>query len=449
MKIPRVIIAGVTSGVGKTSITIGLIHALIKIGYKVQGFKIGPDYIDTSYHTLISNRDSKNLDAWLMNDVIGEFVKASMDSNISVIEGVMGLFDGISGKNDKASTAHIARLLKAPIILVIDASKTARSVAAIAYGFMKFDPRLDIAGVILNNIASERHERYCLDALRGVCKVLGIVRRDERIRLDERHLGLIPTYEDISVRERAREVAERVSLQLDIKRIIEIAENAPALDYTVKKRKEKREEIRIGVALDNSFNFYYDNNLQRLRDYGAELVTFSPINDKIIPEVNGLYIGGGFPEILAKELAENVTMINSIRKAAEYLPIYAECGGLMYLSKSITDFDGKVYDMVGLFDLDTVMTKSLTLNYTYASTLYDSIIINKGSIVKGHEFHHSIMQNIPHDAKFAYQLRKGKGIDGSRDGIMVKNTLASYMHLYLNDSMAKKFVESCSNTYKY
>ena len=444
----RVIIAGVTSGVGKTSITIGLMHGLMKKGYKVQGFKVGPDYIDPSYHSVITDRESRNLDAWLMgnNGVIDSFMNASRGADISVIEGVMGLFDGISGKNDMASTAHIARLLKTPVILVLDASKVARSIAAIAYGFIKFDPRLHIAGVIINNIASNKHATYCLDALSKInVPVLGVVSRDV-IKLDERHLGLIPTSEDKIRVENARRVAEKVAEQLKIRKILEIASNAPELNYKIKSKKEIRAKVKIGLAMDNSFNFYYADNIERLKRNGAEIIPFSPIHDTL-PSVDGLYIGGGFPEILAEELAKNNLIMKAIKDASySNMPIYAECGGLMYLSKSITDFNSRKYKMVGLLDLETVMSKHLTLNYTYANTINDSIILAKGARIKGHEFHHSVIEGI-REERFAYQLKRGRGING-RDGIIINNTLAGYMHIYFNDKIAKRFVDACSNNYK-
>lgn len=441
----RVVIAGVTSGVGKTSISIGLMYGLRKQGYKVQGFKVGPDYIDPSYHRVVTGRESRNLDAWLMgnNGVIESFLDASRDADISVIEGVMGLFDGISGKNDLASTAHIARLLKAPIVLVLDARKVARSIAAIVYGFVKFDPRLELAGVIINNLASEKHARYCLDALESVnLQVLGVIERDNRIRLDERYLGLVPTPEDKNMNEKAKNIAEYIALKLKINRILEIAENAPKLDYKIRE-KTRKTKVKIGLALDNSFNFYYADNIDRLKENGAIIIPFSPITDKL-PEVDGLYIGGGFPEILAGELAKNHSLMKSIKNAAyANMPIYAECGGLMYLAKSITDFDEQRYDMVGLLDLETTMSKRLTLNYTYANTINDSIILPKSSKIKGHEFHHSIA--VVRESRFAYQLKRGKGIEGSKDGIIINNTLAAYMHLYFSDKIAERFVEKCNN----
>ncbi len=449
MKIPRIVIASSTSNVGKTTITLGIIYGIIRQGYKVQGYKVGPDYIDPTYHKVITDRESINLDTWLMgnDEVLRTFIDYGSNADISIIEGVMGLFDGINGSNDNGSTAYIARLIKAPIILVLDASKTARSIAAIAYGFIKFDPRLDIKGVIINNIASERHAKYCIDALKGIgCNILGVIERDNNLKLEERHLGLIPTYEDINLERRVRDIAEYIANKLQIRRIIDIALDTPELYYTPKPKKSTKPSIRIGVALDRSFNFYYTNNLQRLKDHGAEIVLFSPMNDKL-PEVNGLYIGGGFPEILANELGKNGSILTSIKKLAyENIPLYAECGGLMYLAKYIIDHDNRKHQMVGLFDIEAVMSKKLTLNYTFAHTINDSLIIKSNNSIKGHEFHHSIINNITNE-RFAYELKRGKGIDGKHDGIIFNNTLAGYMHIYFNDKIARRFIK-ISNDYK-
>jgi cobyrinic acid a,c-diamide synthase len=451
MKIPRIIIASPSSNVGKTTITLGIIYGIAKQGYKVQSYKVGPDYIDPSYHKILTYKDSINLDTWLMgnNEVIRTFIEHSSSADISVIEGVMGLFDGINGNNDLGSSAHIARLLKSPIILVLDASKMSRSIAAIAYGFIKFDPRLEIKGVIINNVASEKHAKLCLDALKCIrCDILGVIERNNNLKLEERHLGLIPTYEDTNLEKKVKDIAEYIANRLRIRKIIEIAINAQELGYNVKIRSKNKSNsnIRIGVALDRSFNFYYPNNLERLRENGVEIVLFSPLNDKL-PDVNGLYIGGGFPEILANELVKNNSILFSIKKLAyDNMPIYAECGGLMYLSRYIIDRENRKYKMVGLFDTEAVMTKNLTLNYTLANTINDSLIIKNGNNIKGHEFHYSIISNITND-RFAYELKRGKGIDGKHDGIILNNTLASYMHVYFTDKMAKRFVQ-ISNNYK-
>lgn len=460
----RVVIAGTNSGVGKTSITIGLMHALKAKGYRVQGFKVGPDYIDPSYHTSITGIPSRNLDPWLMGEdnLLESFINAIRSSNadVAVIEGVMGLYDGLSGMDDYASTAHVATLLDSPVILVIDASKAARSVAAMALGFIEFNRAVKVKGVILNNVAGDRHARYCMDALeqKGI-PVFGVVRRNKDTMLKERHLGLVPTHESRDARDDALATARYVSEYIDVDGIIAVAEGAPALKHTsmgtspspspstspsTSTSSINDHTIKVGVALDESFNFYYADNLEMLSRY-ARVVYFSPIKDEEPPECDGLYIGGGFPEVLAGLLARNSRMMSRIKEYAEDgMPVYAECGGLMYLSRSITDQDGSKHDMVGLVDADTIMDRRLTLNYTEARISNPCIIAEHGSMVRGHEFHYSTLVDIARDSRFAYEMLRGKGVDGSRDGFIVHNTLASYMHLHFSHkNLVERFVASC------
>ena len=445
--IPRIVVAGVTSGVGKTSISIAIMKALKEKGYVIQGFKVGPDYIDPSYHTSITNRQSRNLDPWLMgeNGVMKSFHDASMDADFAVIEGVMGLFDGLSGSSNFASTAHIAKLLKSSVILVIDAAKAARSVAAIAYGFAKFDPSIKVAGVILNNVAGDKHAKYCIDAIKQLkIPILGAVKRNKDIQLQERHLGLVPTSERKELHDKVMMVANYMKEQIDIEKTISIARKAPKLKFKMNNM-DKKINTTIAVALDESFNFYYADNLDILRSSGVELKFFSPVNDTLIPDADGLYLGGGFPEVLADKLEKNSAMLQSIRNVAmDGMPIYAECGGLMYLTRSITEFNGKKHDMVKLFDADTIMGKKLTLNYTEAKITNQCVIGKAGKIIHGHEFHYSRIDGIPKDVKFAYQLKKGRGIDGSNDGFIEYNTLASYMHMHFaNKNFAENFLLAC------
>ncbi|MCS7141190.1 MAG: hydrogenobyrinic acid a,c-diamide synthase (glutamine-hydrolyzing) [Candidatus Nitrosocaldus sp.] len=450
----RVTIAGTSSGVGKTSVTIGIMYALRERGYRVQGFKVGPDYIDPSYHTSITGIASRNLDPWLMGEdgVLESFLNAMSTSSadVAVIEGVMGLYDGLSGMDDYASTAHVATLLDSPVILVVDAGKAARSVAAMVLGFMEFNRGVKIRGVILNNIAGDRHARYCLDALEQVgLPVLGVVRRSRDALLKERHLGLVPTHESDEARGDALTTARYVSEHLNVDMIIDVARGAPALkpnrhaDTDALANEPSADRPVIGVALDESFNFYYADNLEMLSRH-ARLVYFSPIRDVEPPECDGLYIGGGFPEVLAKRLAGNTSMMRRIKDHAEDgMPVYAECGGLMYLSRSITDMDGARYGMVGLIDADTVMGRRLTLNYTEARVHTPSILAESG-MVRGHEFHYSTLTDVAGDSRFAYEMIRGRGVDGKSDGFVVHNTLASYMHLHFsNRRLVERFVESC------
>lgn len=451
--IPRVVIAGVTSSVGKTSISIAVMKALKEKGYTVQGFKVGPDYIDPSYHTSVTNRQSRNLDPWLMGEdgLLQSFHEASKETDFAVIEGVMGLFDGLSGKNNFASTAHVAKLLKSPIILVIDAAKAARSVAAVALGFIKFDPSIKVVGIILNNVAGDKHARYCTDALKQIkIPVLGIIKRNKEIQLQERHLGLVPTSERKELHDKVMKVADYMKEQIDIDKTISIAKKTSKLRIKTNTI-HKKTKATIAVALDESFNFYYADNLDILRSLGAELKFFSPVNDKEIPDADGLYIGGGFPEVLADKLEKNSEMLKAVRKvAADGMPIYAECGGLMYLTRSITGFNGERHNMVNLFAADTIMDKKLTLNYTEARIVNSCIIASRGKTMHGHEFHYSRVDNIPKDTKFAYQLKKGKGVNGSNDGFIEYNTLASYIHMHFaNKKFAENLLVACKKYSKH
>ena len=452
----RLVIAGTGSGVGKTSIAIGIMKALIDKGYRVQGFKVGPDYIDPSYHTSITGRASRNLDPWLMREdgVIASFVNAMRDADVAVIEGVMGMYDGLSGKDDYASTAHVARILKSPVILVLDASKSARSIAAVALGFIRYGSSRSrysrIKGVILNNIASDRHAEYCIDALEQLnIQVLGVVKRSNDIMLEERHLGLIPTYESKNIRDKAYKVAAYVKDHLNIDAIVGIVESSTkeriGSRHSNKSidRINTRKDVSIGVALDESFNFYYADNIDILSRH-ADIKFFSPINDKDLPDCDALYIGGGFPEVLADALSKNTSMMSSIKKMAEDgMPIYAECGGLMYLSRCIINDNGK-YIMVGLIDADTIMSKRLTLNYTEAKVVKPCIVSTHANIIKGHEFHYSRLDNLAEDSVYAYEMLRGKGIDGKHDGIIVYNTLASYMHIHFAyKDIVRNLIKAC------
>ena len=445
MKIPRIVLAGATSGVGKTSITCAIIYALKKKGFSVQPFKVGPDYIDPTYLSSISKTKAFNLDVWLMgkNQLLESFVENSK-SDISVIEGVMGFYDGFGGDSNFASTHHVAELTNSSVILVLDASKTARSIAATAIGFQKFHKNSRISGIILNKIGSQKHENLCRQALEKIkLPIVGIVSKNTDLALDSRHLGLVSTMNEKSLQKTIQKISKIIADSLDIKKIIEIIKNQTSLK---KKTKPiyKKSNTTIAVALDNSFNFYYNDNLESLRRNGANLKFFSPIKDKVIPNCDGIYIGGGFPEILGDSLEKNSTMRESIKKLSEQnMPIYAECGGLMYLTKSI-DYGNKKYKMIGLFDAETKMTKKMKLNYTKGKILSKNIISDKSHLLRGHEFHYSELTSISSDSKFSYQLEIGDGIKNHQDGMIQYNTLASYGHLYFDSSdYAKIFVKNC------
>ena len=447
MKIPRIVLAGATSGVGKTSITCSIIHALQKRGFSVQPFKVGPDYIDPSYLSTISKNETYNLDVWLMGkkQVLDSFVTHS-NSDISIIEGVMGYYDGFEGNSNHASTHHVASITKSPVILVLDASKTARSIGATALGFQKFHKNSRIVGIILNKIGSKKHEILCRDALEKTkLPVIGVIPKNPILNLESRHLGLISTYDNKILKNKLEKVSKIISESLDIDKILKIIKNPIPIPKN-KIKVNKKSKVKIAVALDNSFNFYYDDNLNALRRNGASLTFFSPIKNKQIPNCDGLYIGGGFPEIMGNDLSKNQSMKKSIKKFADNdFPIYAECGGLMYLTKSITN-DKKKYKMIGLIDAETIMTKKMRLNYTKGKFSSQNVLSNTLHGFRGHEFHYSQLKSVASDSKFAFDLEIGEGIKNHKDGIIQNNTLASYGHLYFDSSnYAQIFVNNCIN----
>jgi cobyrinic acid a,c-diamide synthase len=452
---PTVIIAGTTSGVGKTTISLAIMYALkYKKGFSVQPFKIGPDFIDPSYHKIITGRESRTLDAWMMgkNGIVSSLQNTAIDVDVAIIEGVMGLFDGLSGKTDFASTAYVAKILNTPVILIIDAAKAARSIAAMAFGYLHFDRRLKISGIILNNVSGPKHARYITEACKSKIKVpiLGIVQRDNELRMDERHLGLIPTDElDYTNKSKIIRVAKKVSEEIYYDKIVSLFKLKKSKYIVFAKTSKPISKLKIAVALDNSFNFYYNENLNSLRNLGAELTFFSPLNDKHIPnDVSGLMLGGGFPEVMADKLHSNQSMRRSIKTAVEQgMPIYGECGGLMYLTKSIAGYRyfKKPFKMVGVIDANTIMTGRLTLNYTQADMM--SNLFGNIQNIRGHEFHYSKIENIPKDSKYVYNLKRGTGIDGGKhDGVLVYNSIASYMHVHFYDTrFPSKWIKFCTD----
>jgi cobyrinic acid a,c-diamide synthase len=444
--IPKIVVAGATSGVGKSSVAIAVMYALKEKGYKVQPFKVGPDFIDPSYHSFVTGRLSRNLDIWLMrkSGVLNCFYDSCYDADIAVIEGVMGYFDGISGRNDHGSTAHIARILDAKVLLVIDAAKGARSLAATALGFIKFSKTRKIHGIILNNVGSSKHEAILREAFADKVKVpiMGIIRRNSEITMPERRLGLTPTAElDNSNKKGILMAARYIANQINLEKIMDLVHKPSRTELGPPVILQKKEGPYVAVALDQSFNFYYADNLDALRKEGINLIFFSPIQDGCLPpNISGIILGGGFPEILAKKLSKNQGMKSSILEAAQTgTPVYAECGGLMYLSRSIMEDDAAQFNrgypksrMVGLIDVDTIMTGRLTLGYTIAEC--ESPPFKKMLDLRGHEFHYSKVENVQCDAKFAYRMIRGSGVDGQRDGFMVYDCLASYMHLHFSDA---------------
>lgn len=454
MRYPRVILAGTNSGVGKTTLAMGLISALKKRGLKVQSFKAGPDYIDPSYHALISGEACRNLDTWMLPRpaVLELFERKAKDSDISVIEGVMGLYDGLRD-TEKGSTAHLAKITRSPIILIVDARSMSRSAGAIVLGYKEFDKELDLRGVILNNIGSPSHYNSAKRSIekKRVLPVLGFLPRDKNLILEERHLGLIPTGEKTPLDSFTKKLSYLVEENIDVDKIIGISRKARALPQFRKRifvDKFTRNKVSIAIAKDKAFNFYYQDNLDILEEAGANLIEFSPLRDKILPRgADGLYIGGGFPELFAKKLSENTALKSDIyKKAKSGMPIYAECGGLMYLVKELLDFRNKKFPMVGVFDESVKMSHGLrTFGYVNVRVRKNNILSDRGATCKAHIFHWShIDDTCKKKTLKAYTLKK-YGERSFADGLIKWNVLASYAHLHFGSRprFAKKFIKSC------
>lgn len=458
MKIPRFMIAGTHSGVGKTTITTAILSLLKKTGYKVQPFKVGPDYIDPTYHTAATGNKSRNLDAWMLGEktVRTLFGDLAASADLAVIEGVMGVFDGASGKSEDSSSAHIAKLVDCPVVLIVDVKSMARSAAAVVLGFKNFDPGLNIAGVILNRIGSERHLNLVTEAIETYCDipVLGFIKKNAKLELPSRHLGLIPTVEGKALSDVAASLSDEIIYGIDIKKLVEVANSAcefvPEPDNIQADHWEQSSSgiVRIGIAQDEAFSFYYEDGLDILKRAGAQLIPFSPLHDKKLPpELDGIYIGGGFPEIFIEQLAANNDMKNAIKTASETgMPVFAECGGLMYLSRFIIDFDGTNYPMVGLVPGKSIMQNRLVgMGYVTAQSMADNIISCQGTSMRGHEFHYSRLEPDTPDFPYAFKFTRNRSGETIMDGYAGNNILASYLHLHFgtNPQLALNFVNSC------
>ncbi len=450
-----VVIAGVRSGVGKTTIASGVMGALARRGLRVQPFKAGPDYIDPTYHTIACGVPSRNLDTWLLPHpvVIELFHRAAGTADIAVVEGVMGVFDGHSSLDEDGSTAELAKLLDAPVILIADAGKVARSVAAEVLGYQQFDPDLRVAGVILNGVGSERHLEFCqpqIEATTGLPVVGWLPRRDDLVQ-PERHLGLIPTVEGTVLSDWYDALNAQIEQTIDLDAIARIAGTAgrpSGSDSPVFPDQTQRPRAAIAVAQDRAFSFYYQDSLDLLSAWGAEVIPFSPIDDSRLPEgTGGVYLGGGFPELFAEDLSRNDGMISSIRAAIDSgVPVYGECGGLMYLGESLSDLDGRQFPMVGAIPVVSSMEgRRLHLGYREVEACAEGPLLRAGEQVRGHEFHWSVLQNPPGEESAAYRVvNQGGRPEGFRHG----SVWASYIHVHLGSrpGLARRFVDACAAT---
>ena len=446
MNIPRLIFSGSGSAVGKTAISTGIMYALSKKGYDVQPFKVGPDYIDCGYHEKATKNPSRTLDSFLMGkDTIAEiFTRNTKD--ISLIEGVRGLYEGISIEDEIGSTAHISKILHTPVILIVNVRSITKSAAAIVTGFKSFDPDVKIRGVILNNISGSSHRQKVVRAVEDLSdtEVLGAIPKDDRMKIEQRHLGLHLPHENQDLDATLDGIRAVIEENVNLDRIVEIANSSWDFPKTKERLYKKRGEnkAKIGIAYDKAFNFYYADSLDLLRLHGCELHFFSPLNDKELPDdIDGLYIGGGYPEVFAEELSNNHGIMKQINRAAnDDMPIYAECGGLIYLSKK---FEGN--KMVGFLPCSAKMSKR-HLRFTICKTIRRTMVGKRGTTLKGHEFHYTELEDIPGDTCFSYEMIRGDGIDGKYDGIIQNSTLSSYNHLHFATDL--DVVESLVNSYE-
>jgi cobyrinic acid a,c-diamide synthase len=436
MTIPRIVIAGPHSGCGKTTIASGIMAALTARGKKVQPFKVGPDFIDPSHHTSICGRPCRNLDPFMMEEegVTRTFEGAAHGADIAVIEGVMGLYDGIDG-SDRASTAHVARILGAPVILVVDVKGMSRSVLALVRGFQEFDARISFAGVILNRVGSLRHRQMIENSLPG--PLLGWIPNHADMAIESRHLGLKMSHEIESMEKFGQIIEENC----DLDAIIAGAQKSTSLKLPKKIfRSIKKRPCRatIGVAFDEAFCFYYQDNLDRLRMSGADLHFFSPLRDPI-PRVDALYFGGGYPELYLPILESSKCTRELKCQVDRGIPVYAECGGLMYLCREITT--DRTFKLGNVLPATAEMTNKIqALGYVKGQTIENPSFLPPSQVISGHEFHYSCL-NPDRDAQFAIRLTRGKGIDSGKEGLTAGNVLGTYTHAYFTDAFARIFVD--------
>ncbi len=445
--IPRLVVGGVSSGVGKTTATLSLIAALRARGLDVAAFKCGPDYLDPTYHRVAAGRPCHNIDGWMMgrDAVLDTFIRGSAGADIAIIEGVMGLFDGASPTSDAGSTAEIAKWLDAPVLLVADAGGMARSIAALATGFARFDPDVTVAGVLCNRVGSRGHLDLLQRAL-AAPPVVGGLPKSPAHAFPERHLGL-RTADPAETSAQIEAWGAHAAEWIDLDRVLDLASAAPALPPAAPAPSRASARCRIGIAWDEAFHFYYLHNLAQLEACGAELVRFSPVRDAHLPAVDGLILGGGYPELFARELAANQTMRDDVRAFAEAgRPIYAECGGLMYLTRAI-ETDGGRHDMVGVVPADAIATGARqALGYVEAETTTDTILGPAGSRFRGHEFRYSFLRDVDDRATRAFRVRKRRGGDPDTVGFAIDNVVASYMHAHWasNPRMPALLVDACA-----
>jgi cobyrinic acid a,c-diamide synthase len=444
MSTPRIVVAGTHSGVGKTTVATGIMAAFRRRGLRVQGFKVGPDFIDPTFHHAATGRPSHNLDGWMLSREanLDVFARAIDDADVAVIEGVMGLFDGKSTPSLSGTTAEMAIWLDAAVILVLDAAAMAGSAAAIVHGFDTLVPEFRLSAVVCNKVASEKHYGYLRDAITARCRpaLIGYLPRDANFSIPERHLGLHLAHEALT-EDRLRQLAEWIESHLDLDRLLELSARPKLALTPLKEPAQKPKHVRIGIARDAAFCFYYHDNLELLRTLGAELIDFSPIADRTLPPgLDGIYLGGGYPELHAEALSANESMRAAIVEfAANDAPVYAECGGFMYLTRAIVDAEGRSWPMGGIFPTSARMQKRLAkLGYIEVENCEAEGWLAPGECARGHEFRYSIIDPMPETICRVYRE--------PAEGYRVRSVLGSYVHLHFLScpSFAEKFVHDCA-----
>jgi cobyrinic acid a,c-diamide synthase len=427
--------------------------ALTSRGYTVAPFKVGPDFIDPGHHSRVTGRASRNLDGWMLSKAynLDAFARQTVDADIVVVEGVMGLFDGYDGRSEAGSTAQMAKWLDLPVVLVVGARAMARSAAALVQGFERFDDRLSFAGVLFNHLGSDRHLGYLKEAMDGHVRmpVLGGLVRDEKIAIPERHLGLVTREDHNLAEDSCTRLAGLIEKQIDLDALLQML---PEIDLQGSRSATadpaKPADVRIGVARDAAFCFYYPDNLELLAAAGARLVPFSPLTDGHLPDgLAGLYFGGGYPELHAKALADNRSLRQEIRQLSrKNMPIYGECGGFMYLCREMGDTHGDVFPMTGCLPFGTRMLDRLkALGYREITQTQATVLGPAGQTARGHEFHYSAIADGAVDANGVYRVTDRAGMQKSAEGFVVDQTLGSYVHLHFGScpQAATHFVNTC------
>jgi cobyrinic acid a,c-diamide synthase len=453
MSIPRLVVAGTHSGVGKTTVATGIMAALHRRGLRVQGFKVGPDFIDPTFHHLATGRPSHNLDGWMLSREanLEIFARATQDADVAVIEGVMGLFDGKSGLSLSGTTAEMALWLDAAVVLVLDAAAMAGSAAAVVHGFDTLLPELNLSAVICNKVAGAKHYDYLRDAIAARCRPapVGYLPRDATFAIPERHLGLHLAQEALN-QERLGRLAEWIESHLDLDRLLHLASHGDAPSASRQPARREATRTRIGIARDAAFCFYYHDNLEFLRALGAELIDFSPIADRTLPAgLDGIYLGGGYPELHAEALSANQSMRTAIADfAAAGRPVYAECGGFMYLSQAIVNAETRSWPMAGIFPTTSRMKPRLArLGYVEVEACDGSredgspegpCWLAPGERARGHEFRYSAIDPMPSTICRVYR--------DPAEGYRVHSVVGSYIHLHFRScpSFAERFVDHCA-----